>query len=161
MYDLNPASQEKKTRLLSSVLFRIVIAFLSLLCIVVVIFVMPHKNPFLDTSCATQVKVYREKIKPILYEWGDATELASKSSRISIVPQVANLQALKRKLDIIEPGSCVATAHTSLSMSMNEEIEGFLSFMAQEADGTVSGHMQLAKMYGEMAANKFDIAANQ
>ena len=94
-------------------------------------------------------------------EWGDATDLASKASRLSIVPQVANLQALKRKLDTIEPGACVATAHTSLSMSMNEEIEGFLSFIAQEADGTVSGHMQLANMYGKMAANKLDIAANQ
>lgn len=162
MYDLNPVPKEP----MFSPTIKIVLAAVCLAGIVLIAFALRGAmtghpltvSGLLGNGCPAQVKDYRKQIAPILNEWGDATALAAKSSRIAIAPQVANLQAIKRKMDAIEPASCVSAAHTALVTSMTEEISGFLSFMAQDSDDIVSSYMNRATIFANMANRELDAA---
>lgn len=136
-------------------LFAVVLAFVGT-------YIFPPKNNIDTTlavssnSCTIEARYYRKNLVPVLSEWSDAEKLANSSPRISLAPVVSQLQAIRRKMDGITPGSCVASVHDNFRSSMDESIAGFLAFMAQEPDGTVQRHFKTSTFMLETAVSLLD-----
>jgi hypothetical protein len=95
-------------------------------------------------ACVEAAKGYRDEMKPITAEWADALKLAGMTSRNQLATQIANLQAVKRKADVITVPACAEVAHEHLVKSMNASIDGLLAFMAQKPDTEVNNLITLA-----------------
>jgi hypothetical protein len=85
-------------------------------------------------SCLIAEKAFYDDLLKLITEWGDADKLASSTSRIALSPQVANLQAIKRKVDALKPPPCMELAHIALVSLMDKTINGYLGFMAMKTD---------------------------
>lgn len=87
------------------------------------------------SSC--DVQSYSSEVNPIIVEWQDAMQLAGKTPRMSLPPQIANLQAIERKAENVQAPECLKEAHALLIQSMNTGIDAFLSFLAQESQTAI------------------------
>lgn len=88
-------------------------------------------------ACRRLAVDYQAQMQPIFDEWQDQTKLAGQTSRTNLPPQISTLQTIKRKADAITLPQCAEKAHASLISSMNNTIDGFLAFMAEESDTKV------------------------
>ena len=73
-----------------------------------------------------------DQLNNIEQRWIDASTLISSTSRIALAPQVANLQEMKRDLNVIEVSECLTPAKNELNEYMEMEIDVYLKFMADE-----------------------------
>ena len=73
-----------------------------------------------------------DQLNNIEQRWIDASTLISSTSRIALAPQVANLQEMKRDLNVIEVSECLTPAKNELNEYMEMEIDIYLKFMADE-----------------------------
>ena len=73
-----------------------------------------------------------EQLDNIEQRWIDTSTLISSTSRIALAPQVANLQEMKRDLNVIEVSECLTPAKNELNEYMEMEIDIYLKFMADE-----------------------------
>jgi hypothetical protein len=89
-------------------------------------------------TCQDQLKPYAQQISPIVTEWQDAIKLASSTPRGSLSPQIASLQAIRRKTDAVTPPDCAKAPHAQLVKGMDLGIQGFLDFLAQKPQATVN-----------------------
>jgi tRNA A37 threonylcarbamoyladenosine dehydratase len=62
-------------------------------------------------------------------EWKDALSLADQSPRMSLPPQIVNLQAIRRKVEKQPWPECSAKAHKYLIDGMDQAIDGFITFL--------------------------------
>ncbi len=89
-------------------------------------------------TCADQVRPYLDQIQSVAREWDDANKLAGSAPRMSLAPQVASLQALRRRAADLNIPPCANAAHRKLIDSMDKTIEGYLSFLSQKPDSVVA-----------------------
>lgn len=89
-------------------------------------------------TCADQVRPYLDAIQPIAHEWDDANKLAGNAPRMSLAPQIASLQSIRRRTADVSVPACTAALHRKLVDSMDKTIEGYLSFLSQKPDSQVS-----------------------
>ena len=89
-------------------------------------------------SCRAKAADYEAQLKPLLSEYEEALALAGKSSRISLAPQVASLQELRRRTAAVEYPECAAKARDHLLAAMERAVDAFLAFMGQEPDTVVN-----------------------
>lgn len=80
------------------------------------------------TACESKDKGL-EEMKKIESKWLDGVKLAESTPRIALSPQVGNLQAIKRDLEGVGVGNCLAGAKIALNDHMSLTIQGFLEFM--------------------------------
>ena len=73
-----------------------------------------------------------DQLNNIEQRWIDTSTLISSTSRIALAPQVANLQEMKRDLNVIEVSECLTPAKNELNEYMEMEIDIYLKFMADE-----------------------------
>lgn len=73
-----------------------------------------------------------DQLNNIEQRWIDTSTLISSTSRIALAPQVANLQEMKRDLNVIEVSECLTPAKNELNEYMEMEIDVYLKFMADE-----------------------------
>lgn len=93
-------------------------------------------------NCIDETRSYRALVEPVVTEWMDTFKLASDSPRMSLSPVVSQLQSIRRKMAEIEPGECMAATHDMVTRSMDEAIEGFLSFLATGANPVANEHFE-------------------
>lgn len=86
---------------------------------------------------ADPVNAAGKQLGALSSRWRDAYKLASSSSRIALASPIQNLQEIKRETQALEVPQCLTKARGYLVDSMNAAIDGFLSFMAQEADAVI------------------------
>jgi hypothetical protein len=103
--------------------------------------------------CAIQAAPFLAEVDPILAAWADTVTLADHTGRASLAPVISQLQALRRDVSQLEPPDCAASAHALLVTSMDETINGYLAFMAQESDREVSTHIAAAGVALEAASD--------
>lgn len=104
-------------------------------------------------------RYYRTTLAPLIAEWDDAFKLANNSPRISLAPQIATLQAIRRKLMDTEQPPCALDTHLQFVIATDEIIEGFLAFLGKESDYTVSKHFENAAVLLEKVRVAVDNAA--
>lgn len=108
----------------------------------------------------TKVKTADTEIIAILNRWDDAINLASSTGRISLTGPVAKLQDIKLDIMNYPVPVCMNFAKDNLLSYMDLMIQGFLDFMGQESDETVSSKMSNAQNYLKWyAENMIDIKA--
>lgn len=72
----------------------------------------------------------RAKLDEIMGRWGDASSIASRTSRIALPAVVKDMQAIKRELDKLSVTPCLTKAQANLMAAMESEITMYLRFMA-------------------------------
>lgn len=73
-------------------------------------------------------KVY-ELFNQVSQEWDDALELAGSTSRMNLPPRIAELQSLRRNIQIQEWPKCAKPGQEHLISGMNSIIDGFILFL--------------------------------
>jgi len=82
----------------------------------------------------------RAKLGEIMGRWGDASSIASRTSRIALPAVVKDMQSIKRELDKLSVTPCLTKAQANLMAAMETEITMYLKFMA-DSKADISGDM--------------------
>lgn len=82
----------------------------------------------------------RAKLDEIMGRWGDASSIASRTSRIALPAVVKDMQSIKRELDKLSVTPCLTKAQANLMAAMETEITMYLKFMA-DSKADISGDM--------------------
>jgi hypothetical protein len=88
--------------------------------------------------CRDQAADYLLLIDDTLTEWDDAARIANNTARGSLSPAIADLQAIRRKLNQTTVPACVTLAHQYLIQFMDETIDGFIAFLTDKPDSTIT-----------------------
>lgn len=91
-----------------------------------------------DFSPQPQDSYYRKELGGFLQVWSDDVKLAGSTARIALPNVIAKLQEDRRKLEEMQATPCVTFAQAYLYASMDDTINGFLSFMGK--DETMSSY---------------------
>ena len=82
----------------------------------------------------------RAKLDEIMGRWGDASSIASRTSRIALPAIVKDMQSIKRELDKLSVTPCLTKAQANLMAAMESEITMYLRFMS-DSKADISGDM--------------------
>lgn len=100
---------------------------------------------YLYGSCGTvAVANSTKEMATLLGKWQDATTLASSTPRMSLPAQITRLQEIRTDTSAMEVPLCLLGAQSLLLKSMDYAIDGFMAFLGQKADSTVSGYFASA-----------------
>ena len=86
-----------------------------------------------------------EALMEFAQEWDDALELASQTPRISLSPQIGELQRIRRAVQQQTWPPCAESAHDALVKHMDKMIEGFLAYLGNEPESVYNAHLNEAK----------------
>jgi hypothetical protein len=101
--------------------------------------------PTATPDCRREIAEYnRATLAPLMAEWEDAFTLANNSPRIALAPQIATLQAIRRKLLDAQPAPCARETHQQFVTATDEIVAAFLAFLGQEPEYTVNRHFKNA-----------------
>jgi hypothetical protein len=76
----------------------------------------------------------------ITARWDDANTLANSTSRMSLAPQIAVLQGIRREAEALNIPDCATVAHGYLIEYMNQTIDDYVAFMGgREPDAAHQG----------------------
>jgi hypothetical protein len=78
-------------------------------------------------------------LKEFSGEWDDAYKLAGSTSRMSLPPQIANLQTIRRKVENQSWPECATKAHEHLIGGMDASIDGYIMFLDSDNDESLVG----------------------
>lgn len=94
------------------------------------------------SACATtcEVEKYIESVTPYLAKWSEAVQLAKSAPRVALTPRIEDLQAIRDEVAGMDVQSCLQEDHKLLLQAMDDQISGFISFLRQEPEATVSAH---------------------
>jgi hypothetical protein len=81
----------------------------------------------------------------LVERWDDTTQLAGSTGRIALSPIVAEMQEIRREVKELNGPWCVEETRSLTMEYMDEFIDGYLAFMAQESDSEVSSRFETAK----------------
>jgi hypothetical protein len=95
-------------------------------------------------SCVDQSQPFFDQIEPLARRWDDANKLAGQTPRMQLAVQIASLQAIRRDVQDLKPPECSKAAQTALVGAMDATIQGYVDFLAQKSDSTVSASFKLA-----------------
>ena len=110
-----------------------------------------------------------EQLNNLENRWVDTLTLASSTSRIALAQPISQLQEIKRDLLNTEVSECLNPARKDLSMYMDQHINNFLKFMANDNNTQAQNNPELinylaikAKCTGEKTnTNKYLITEAQ
>ena len=74
-------------------------------------------------------------LQAIKQRWDDGVNVASSTSRIALSGPAMNLQQIRRDLDGVKTGECLADAKSALAEGMDATISGVLAFMGDSDNG--------------------------
>lgn len=97
----------------------------------------------LEAFCGVdQVNRAIEEMEKIHDRYADDFDLANNTGRISLSPVVSKMQEKYQDVRDLSVPACLNDARDYLSSSMKQNTEGFLSFMAQDADSVVTSYFK-------------------
>lgn len=99
----------------------------------------PEPTPTPD-PCAPEVAITKiEEMDEFFTEFYDASDLAGSTPRGSLAPMIADMQAIRRDAERLEMPVCLEVVHEKLIDLMNDMIDAFQSFLANDSDTIVNG----------------------
>ena len=87
---------------------------------------------------------YLSQVQPIAQEWDDAANLASSTPRMSLPIQIARLQEVRRKAQVVIVYDCTRPAHEALLGAMDRTIVAYTDFLAQKPEKDVQDRFTAA-----------------
>ena len=107
----------------------------------------PAPTPTPTPGCASDaVTAYLDDLNVLTSEWDDAVAVAGNTGRGMLSPVVQDMQRIRRGVNELETPCAEADAVRDVVAEwMGHIIDGYLSFMAQESDGTVEQHFGKAR----------------
>ncbi len=90
----------------------------------------PTPTP-LGRCSTTDAQRLLNTIQPKAQEWDDANKLASSTPRISLAPQIQNLQRIHRESAALSVPACGLYARTLMVSYMDATINGYIDFLGQ------------------------------
>ena len=85
-----------------------------------------------------------DALNSVAQEWDDAVKLAGQTTRITIAPQIASLQGIRRTVQQQNWPSCAQPVQQSFIAYMDEMINGYLAFMGNAPEAEYQGHFDKA-----------------
>lgn len=106
-----------------------------------------------QTNCKLEdVDKATAEMGELLMRFVDGEKIAGSTPRMSLAGPVAELQAIRRDATSLVVPQCLELAKMYLTLAMDNSIEGYLSFLADESDFQVNKHFEDAatntKSYG-------------
>ena len=95
-------------------------------------------------TCIVASQQFVKDLQSFSQEWQDALNLADQTPRMSLPPQIAHLQEIRRRAQAMDAPRCVAPARDTLVGSMDAAIDGFLAFLSQKPDSEVTEYFETA-----------------
>lgn len=90
--------------------------------------------------------------------WKDADALAGNTPRISLAPEIAAMQSLRREVAAINWPACASAAALDLGSGMDQVIQAYLDFLANEkSDVTVGTELNAGR--ATLQTFELDLAA--
>lgn len=114
-------------------------------------------SPTPTPICIQVAQPFFAQLQSLAREWDDANKLAGQTPRAALAQQIQNLQAIRRKVQDLQPPPCAVTAHQDLAGSMDAAVDAYLAFLGQKPDTEVQAAFQKASTL--MDAFTKDIAA--
>ena len=99
-----------------------------------------------QASARTEVQEAQKRLLTFSNRWGDASRLASSTSRIALSGPVATLQQLQREPGEIPVPKCLEQGRKHLAEAIRLEVESFLTFMS---DTETSGKIKAIELRTE------------
>ncbi len=96
------------------------------------------------------------EIEDLAEEWDDAVAVAFSSSRMALSGPISDLQDIKRDVGNLEVPECLVKSRDDLEKGMVAAIDGFIAFLGQESDTTVSTKFDLYDFYLDKTARDID-----
>ncbi len=96
-------------------------------------------------TCVDQAGPFLEQFKSLAQRWDDANKLAQQVPRVSLAPQIAELQKIRRETGDLVVSECTQGAQTSLVLSMDATIDGYLAFLGQQPQSAVEIYFASAR----------------
>lgn len=87
--------------------------------------------------CATEARAFIDTAKPMAERWDDAAKLAGSTSRMSLAPQIASMQAIRRDAQALEAPPCAEQSKQYLLEAMDKTIDAYIAFLGQQPDTIV------------------------
>jgi uncharacterized membrane-anchored protein YhcB (DUF1043 family) len=106
-------------------------------------------------SCNDQTRVYQDEIHSLSNEWDQANKLANSTPRIQLATVIQTLQVARNKVDNLQTPACAQKAQQLLLNYMDETIDGYMSFMADDQDATVQAHFTKASLLFDQWSEAF------
>jgi len=107
----------------------------------------PTSTPTPDICGPDAMMEYYDTIRDVGRRFDDAETLANNTSRMNLPPVIGDLQAIRRDAEDLIVPDCAKDAQDLLVKYMNSTIDGYLAFMSDEADSTVSSYFKAASNY--------------
>lgn len=104
-------------------------------------------------SNACPADQYRDTIRPVMFRWQDADELARQSSKLSLPFVILELQSVHRDFSQIDPPRCAEDIHQDILVGMSSAIAGFQSFMEGQPDFVIEDQFDLSNIWMKSAAD--------
>lgn len=90
------------------------------------------------------VQAFLDELGPILGRWDDRAELAGNTGRMNLSPIVSDLQDIKQAVQELDAPWCAEEAQEKAVAYMDQYIDGYLAFMAEESDTTLNEKFERA-----------------
>jgi len=103
----------------------------------------PSATPVLYCTTKEGAKVY-DLVARYATEWDDANKLVAASTRMTMSPQVAELQRIRRDVSTQMYPECGQRAQRALVDAMDSMINGYISFLKQDQDYITTGYFKTA-----------------
>lgn len=104
--------------------------------------------------CATAARAFIDTAKPMAERWDDAAKLAGSTPRMSLAPQIASMQAIRRDAQALEAPPCAEQAKQYLLGAMDASINAYIDFLAQKPDSQTefyNANRVMKRFYNEVA----------
>ena len=103
-----------------------------------------------------KVKHASEELQAKITEFSDGVSVAESTARISLSGPVGDLQKIQRDTSDVQVPSCMEDAKKLLTGGMRTSIDGFIAFMGQESDTTVTGYFTDAQQQISVARDEIE-----
>jgi hypothetical protein len=89
--------------------------------------------------------------------FADVETVATATPRIALSPQITTLQRIRDEAKGVRTPRCLMEAHATVLASMDERINAFVAFLAQD-DGGATTHLEQALLHRQALEGEFDRA---
>ncbi len=98
-----------------------------------------------DNCSSDDATSLKASVQPLMTRFEDANTLANSTSRIALSGVITEMQSTRRDFDALDVPACASLAKTQMLDFMNDTIDSYLSFMAQDSDAVVQSKISAAQ----------------
>lgn len=118
---------------------------------------IPTDTPKPLVNCPEEEVInYLDNIDLLLEKWDDTKLRAESTSRISLSPEIGELQDIKRDTRRVDKPDCAIYLNDVIIIAMERDIDAFISFLSQDSDSVVSIKLEAAEEVWEIANEEFE-----